>query len=38
VREKSGSIDDTSMHDAQRTQIIVERMPDQDRIRANEPG
>jgi hypothetical protein len=37
VREKRGSIYDTLMHNAQRTQVIVERVPDQYRICANEP-
>jgi hypothetical protein len=37
VREERGSIYDALMHKAQRTQVIVKRMPDQDRIRVNEP-
>lgn len=37
MREERGSVHDAPMHKAQRTKVIVERMPYQDRIRANEP-
>jgi hypothetical protein len=37
VREERGRIDDAPMHEAQSTQVIVECVPDQDRIRTDEP-
>ena len=37
MREERGSVHDALMHKAQRTQVIVKCMPDQDRICANEP-
>jgi hypothetical protein len=38
VREERGRVDDAPMYDAQGAQVIVERVPDQDRVRTYEPG
>jgi hypothetical protein len=36
VGKECGGIDDALVYEAQRAQVIVERVPDQDRVRADE--